>query len=43
MDWLFKQTYVHQDRDNHQLGIEADERLVLDEAILVKKALLDDF
>jgi len=34
-------TYVHEDGDNHELGVEADERLVLLQVVLLDKSLLD--
>jgi hypothetical protein len=34
-------TYIHGNGNNHELCVEADERLVLLQTMLLKKALLD--
>jgi hypothetical protein len=35
-------TYIHENRDNHELGVKGHERLILLQAVLLDKALLDD-
>jgi hypothetical protein len=37
----FGPTYIHSDRENHELGIEADEGTVLGETMLLHKPDLD--
>ena len=34
-------TYVHENGDNHELGVETDERLVLLQVVLLDESLLD--
>lgn len=36
-----KMTYVHEDGDNHELGVEADEGLILLQVVLLDESLLD--
>lgn len=36
-------TYIHSNGDDHELGVESDERLVLDQAMLLEKAVLHHF
>jgi hypothetical protein len=36
-----RDTHVHEDRDNHELGVEANERLILLQAMLFDESLLD--
>jgi hypothetical protein len=41
LERYFRDTYVHEDRDDHELSVEAYKRLIFLEAMLLDESLLD--